>query len=135
MSDVAPKRVNETEGDIRLVSVHDHRRELSVQRIPDNLVIGKRRESTVDSRAVFRDVPAVKAQSRLADQDGGSWIRGFEGAFGPKGVFAQFGVKVIEDGEDELRRCHPPRCVIGTIVQTRVALPDQIVFRVAAEHC
>jgi hypothetical protein len=65
---------------LKAMSVHDHRHEQAIERLPNDRVdaeCGKRGEY---SRPMFRDVAAVQLEALLADPDGGMRIHGFEGA-------------------------------------------------------
>jgi hypothetical protein len=125
MIDVAPERMREAEGDIGLVAVFDHRSEQPVELVPYALVVGKRGEGRLYSRAVLGDVLAVKTEPLLADPDGGLRIHYLEGAFGSVRVLAQFAVKIIEDGQNELGCCRNPAGNIVTSMKIDVALFDR----------
>src|SRR5207253_4643549 len=79
---------------------------------PDTRIVGKRGEGRFDSGPVLRDVLAVQTEPLFADADGSLRVHHLESAFGPVWVLAQFAIKVVEDGQNELGRC---RNLVGNI--------------------
>ena len=61
-----------------------------------------------------RGVLAVQPEALLADPDRSLRIHRFERAHGPERVFAQLGVEVVEDGQNEPRRGIDPAPVVHT---------------------
>jgi hypothetical protein len=55
-------------------------------------------------RSVLGDVAAIQAEAFLADADRGMGVHGLESVLGVVRVLAQLTIKVIVDGQYELRR-------------------------------
>src|SRR5271168_5137661 len=96
--------MHEAEGDVRVITIDDHRHEQAIQRVPRGRVRGERGKCRMYSRPMLGNIAAVQSEALLTDPDGCVRIHGLEGALRAVRVLAQLTVEIVVNAQYQSSR-------------------------------
>src|ERR1700743_3955594 len=103
MVDIASDGMRESECDVCLVAIDDHRDEQAVQGIPQRRLYRQGRKCEANARAMLGYVAGIEAQALRADVNRRAGVHALERLLCAVRVCAEFGVKLIDDLQNQQR--------------------------------